>query len=55
MNSNKGASLTNWRAWEQPGVYEKRLARAKGKGRGRGRGWRSSIDDEVQVVGAEPG
>ena len=55
MNSNKGASLTNWRAWEQPGVYEKRLARAKGKGRGRGRGWRNSIDDVVQVVGAEPG
>ncbi len=29
MRSSKGDELTNWRAWEAPGEYEKRLARRR--------------------------
>jgi hypothetical protein len=35
MKSSSGTELTNWRAWEAPGMYEKRLA-AKRKGKRRG-------------------
>jgi hypothetical protein len=26
MSSSKGNEIVNWRAWEQPGDYEKRVA-----------------------------
>lgn len=39
MRSSTGDELTNWRAWEAPGVYEKRLA-AKATGKTRGKGGR---------------
>ena len=29
MRSSKGHELTNWRAWEGPGTYEKRLAKRR--------------------------
>ena len=30
MRSSSGEELTNWRAWEPAGAYEKRLKRRKG-------------------------
>ena len=30
MTSSKGDELTNWRAWEAAGTYEKRLKRRQG-------------------------
>ena len=33
MRSSRGDELTNWRAWEPAGAYEKRLAAARGRGK----------------------
>ncbi len=33
MRSSRGDELTNWRAWEAPGVYEKRLAQRQRQGK----------------------
>jgi len=32
MHSSKGSTLTNGRAWEAPGEFEKRLARRRARG-----------------------
>ena len=36
MRSSQGDELTNWRAWEAPGLYEKRLAQRRRRGKGAG-------------------
>ena len=36
MRSSSGEELTNWRAWEPAGSYEKRLAYRQRRGKGAG-------------------